>query len=362
MRVDGTSDGAARELILRHGWNSTVYQLLNPDILHWFAPGGAALVGYVEHAGVRVVAGAPVGELEQLREVAMAFEEEGRSRAAATCYFAVEPRWLAQVAGRAQVALVGAQPVWDAADWAGRVDSHASLRAQLNRARNKGVEVEAWPLSRLIAGQPEAGDLAAVRNRWSGAKGLPPLRFLTGVELLPGTARTDGPLTHDRRLYVALRDGVPIGYLVASPIPLRRGWLVEQVIRDPRAPNGTAELLIDSAARDLAASGAKRLTLGLAPLSRRHAPTQRPTTPTWLRLAFGWARAHGRRFYDFAGLEAFKEKFRPQAWEGVYLVSSGPRIGPRTLYAVAAAFTAGRPLSALAAGVWRAYGRSSRLG
>lgn len=352
----------ARDLVLRHGWNSTSYQLLNPDIHHWFSPANDALVGYVEHLGVRVVAGAPVAEYRALPEVAMSFEAEARERGQSTCYFGVEPRWLQLVRRRAQVALIGAQPVWDARFWGRTVDSHASLRAQFNRARNKGVEVTRLDLSRLITGQPGALELHALRERWAAAHGLPPLGFLTGVQLLPTTARPGGPMTTDRRLYVAQREGAAVGYLVASPIPMRSGWLIEQVVRDPAAPNGTSELLIDHAARELGALGAERLTLGLSPLSRRHRPDTavRYDSAPWLRLAFAWAYAHGRRFYDFAGLEAFKEKFHPPTWEPVYLVAGGPRLGVRSLYGVAAAFTGGRPMSALAQGVARTYGADVR--
>lgn len=357
----GGDHAAARELILRHGWNTTVYQVLNPDIRHWFTRDGEALVGYVQHAGVRVVAGAPVCDYARLPEVAQEFERDARAAGLTTCYFAVEPRWLELVRRRSEVALIGAQPVWDAATWREAVDAHASVRAQFNRARNKGVGVERWPLARLVAGQPGAAELRGLRERWAAAHGLPPLGFLTGVELLPKDAEPDGPLTLDRRLYVASRLGAPVGYLVASPIPMRGGWLIEQVVRDPAAPNGTAELLIDSAATDLASLGASRLTLGLCPLSRMHRPIEEPRrdSPAWLRVAFAWGYAHGRRFYDFAGLEAFKEKFWPPRWEPIYLVG-GERIGLRTLYAVAAAFTAGRPVAALAQGVWRAYGPRGR--
>ncbi|MCW5818888.1 MAG: DUF2156 domain-containing protein [Trueperaceae bacterium] len=357
----GADHSVARDLVLRHGWNTTVYQVLNPDILHWFTPAGDALVGYVQHAGVRVVAGAPVCHYDRLAEIARAFEDDGRARGLRTCYFSVEPRWLELVRRRSEVALIGAQPVWDAATWRETVDSHASLRAQFNRARNKGVAVERWPASRLVRGQPGAAELRGLRTRWATAHGLPPLGFLTGTELLPDDADPNGPLTLDRRLYVASRDGDAVGYLVASPIPMRNGWLIEQVVRDPAAPNGTAELLIDSAATDLAALGASRLTLGLCPLSRMHRPVEEPRreSPAWLRLAFAWGYAHGRRFYDFAGLEAFKEKFWPPRWEPIYLVG-GEGIGLRTLYAVAAAFTGGRPVNALAQGVWRAYGPGRR--
>lgn len=350
-------DLRARELVLRYGWNSTVYQLMNPDIHHWFAPDGDALIGYVEHGGVRVVAGAPVAAYERLPAAAQNFEAEGRRRGLTTCYFGVEPRWLELVGARSEVALIGAQPVWDAGAWARTFDAHPSLRAQLNRARNKGVQVQAHAVSELRFG-PNAPALRAVRGRWVASHGLPPMGFLTAVRLLPSSVQVGGPLDADRRLYVARRDGAVVGYLVASPIPARNGWLIEQVVRDPGAPNGTNELLIDHAARDLASLGAGRLTLGLSPLSRRHRPDRavRYDSAPWLRFVFAWAHAHGRRFYDFAGLEAFKEKFRPPIWEPVYLVAGGGKLGPRALHAVAAAFMGGRPALALARGVARTYG------
>jgi len=349
----------ARDLLLRHGWNSTSYQIMNPDMQHWFSPDGEALVGYVQHFGLRVAAGAPVAEYGRLPLVAQRFEADAHRRGLITCYFGVELRWLELVGRRSAAVQVGAQPVWDAGDWAAAVEGHASLRAQFNRARNKGVRVERRRASALAPGQPIAHELRELRQVWAAAHGLPPLGFLTGMELWPRSAAPDSPFSSDRRLYVALQESRVVAYLVASPIPLRRGWLVEQVVRHPRAPNGASELLIDSAMRDLAAAGAGRLTLGLSPLSRRHSPDDgvRRDGPPWLRLAFAWARAHGRRFYDFAGLEAFKAKFRPRAWEPVYLVADGDRFGMRTLLAVAAAFTRGRPFTTLAQGVVRTFRR-----
>ncbi len=350
----------ARELLLQHGWNSTAYQVMNPDMQHWFSPEGDALVGYVQHLGVRVVAGAPVAAFERLPLVAQRFEAEGRRSGLATCYFAVEPRWLELVGRRSAAVPVGAQPVWQADDWVDAVEGHASLRAQFNRARNKGVTVERRPAHALAPGEPGAGELRELQRGWAAAHGLPPLGFLTGLELWPRSAGPGSPLGTDRRLYVALRESRAAAYLVASPVPLRDGWLVEQVVRSPRAPNGTSELLIDAAMRDLVRAGARRLTLGLAPLSRRCGPDSVPprTHPApWLRLAFAWARAHGRRFYDFAGLEAFKAKFWPSAWEPVYLVADRERMSMSTLLAVAAAFTGGRPFTTLAQGVLRTLRR-----
>ncbi len=156
-------------------------------------------------------------------------------------------------------------------------------------------------------------------------------------------------------VFVAERSGGIEGFLVASPVPARNGWLIEQVIRSPRAPNGVAEALIASAAGAMADAGADYVTLGLAPLSTRATGDYRPGA-WWLRTILGWVRAHGRRFYDFDGLDAFKAKFRPEQWTPVFAVANQPGFPAGMLYAIAAAFSGGSPISM----ILRALGRAGR--
>lgn len=338
----------ARALVLAYGWNSTCYQILNPGFTLWFSDEGDAVVGYVEHYGVRIVGGAPVCAAERLAGVAEAFEAEARRAGCRVCYFAAEGRLDARHAagaGHARV-LLGAQPVWDPHAWPGRVAGHASLRAQLHRARNKGVTVAEWPAAR--AEQHPA--LRRCLAEWLATRGLPPLHFLIETDTL---ARLS-----DRRCFVAERGGAVAGFLVASPVPQRGGWLVEQIVRGHDAVNGTSELLLDAAMRALAADGSTYVTLGLAPLAR-HAVPEGYREPPWLRLLLGWMRAHGRRFYNFRGLEAFKAKFDPQRWEPVFAITGEPRLRPSTLYATAAAFAGGSPLTLFARGLAHAVAREA---
>jgi phosphatidylglycerol lysyltransferase len=55
-------------------------------------------------------------------------------------------------------------------------------------------------------------------------------------------------------------------------------------------------------------------------------------------------RLHGARFYNFAGLDAFKAKFNPQSWEPIYAIAEGSRFSPAVLYAIAGAFSGGAPV------------------
>ncbi len=322
----------ARVLVLAHGWNATAYQILNPGMSYWFAPEGDTVIAYVTYAGTRVVAGAPVCPPERLRAVTDAFSTDAARAREHVCYFAAGDR-LEALAARAglSVASLGAQPSWDPAGWERMLARRASVRAQLNRARNKGVVAAEWDRRRA--------DTSAALHRclevWLADRHLPALHFLIEPETL---ARLE-----DRRLFVASAGERIVGFLLASPVPAREGWLVEQLIRVPGAPNGTAELLVDQAMRTLAASGARYVTLGLAPLSQ-HSRFDRRRMPLWLRFILGWLRAHGRRFYNFQGLDQFKAKFEPDDWEEIVAIADSPRFPPRALWAIAGAFSGGSPI------------------
>lgn len=331
----------ARQLVLAHGWNATSYQILNPGLRLWFGEG--AVAGYVPAARVLVVAGAPVCSDENLLPAAAALDAFAARQGRRVCYFGAGWRLEHALAttGVAGTVPLGAQPVWDPEQWPAIVRNHPSIRAQLHRARNKEVRVEEWP-----AGQAhEHPALRVVLHEWLASRGLPPMHFLVEPDTL-------GRIL-DRRIFVASRAGSPVAFLLASPVPARQGWLVEQIVRGRRAPNGTSELLIDVAMRTLAASGARYLTLGLSPLSTRAGLTTEPL-PRWLRLTFAWVRAHGRRFFDFEGLDAFKAKLRPHAWEPIYALVPGRRFSPADLYAIAGAFGGGSAAAFVARALWRA--------
>jgi phosphatidylglycerol lysyltransferase len=322
----------ARALVLRYGWNAMAYQILNPGIRFWFGDNGESVVGYVAAAGYRVVAGAPVGSPEQLASIAEAFTVDAWRNGQRVCFFGAQARLAdaLRAAGPLAELLLGAQPLWRPARLVATVEGKASLRAQLARARNKGVTISQWEGARA----QNHPDLLRCLDAWLRTRGLPPMHFLIEPDTLARIL--------DRRVLVAERGGRVVGYLIASPVPLRDGWLIEQMIRGEGAPNGTVELLLDTAARAMTEEGAEYLTLGLSPLSRRAGIPQRPQ-PALIHLLLWWVRAHTRRFYNFEGLDAFKAKFQPEGWEPVYAITQAPRIPLRLLYAIAGAFGGERP-------------------
>ena len=339
----------ARELVMRYGWNTTCFQIVNPGIQHWFGQDGESVVGYVTNGKVRVVAGAPVCEYDELKRIANKFESDAAKHGESVCYFGAEARLegvYRDSSDHARV-LLGAQPVWRPREWANIVSQNSSIRAQVNRARNKGVVISEWAVEKAR----NNAQLRECLHSWLATKGLPPLHFVIEPETLDRL--------ENRRVFVAERAGQVEAFLVLSPIPERVGWLTEQFPHRPGAPNGTVELMMDAAFRVLAADGCEYVTLGLSPLSRR-AKIEPFDNPAWLRFLLAWMRKHGQRFYNFDGLDRFKSKLKPEYWEPVFAISNEAQFSGKTLYGIAVAFTENRPFRVLFTGLKRAVAAEFR--
>jgi phosphatidylglycerol lysyltransferase len=318
----------ARDLVMAYGWNTTSYQILNPGIDHWFAPQMAAVAGYIRARETLMVVGAPIGPSEVLTRAVEMLERHGRDQGYQICYVCVEGQLKSLLAcsrNHSAVAL-GAQPIWNPQRWARIAETHAPLRRQLNRARNKGVTVES------ISPQAARNDdgIRRLLIEWLAARPLPALRFLTEPLVLLGELR-------DRILLVARLEHKPVAFLVASPVPARGGYLVEQIVRSRQAANGTVELLVDSAMRRFASWGRTFATLGLVALASK-AHREIASNPWWLRTSMRMARNYANCFYNFRGLEHFRAKMFPETWEPVYAISNERRFSLGSIYAIAHAF------------------------
>ena len=86
----------------------------------------------------------------------------------------------------------------------------------------------------------------------------------------------------------------------------------------PDAPNGTMDALFAELMLWGQEQGYAWFSLGMAPLSGFETST---VAPLWTRLG-AFLYAHGEAVYNFQGLRAFKEKFRPQ-WQPRYLAYPG---------------------------------------
>ncbi len=325
----------ALAVLRRHGHHSTSFQILEDGLRYWF--GDDAVVAYLQVGRRRVVAGPPVCAPDQKGAVARAFLEDCGAARHRALFFCTDPDFaqvLARAGAPASWVQIGEQPEWVPAGYTLAGSVRRSLRAQVNRARNKGVEVGRVTPADLQG--PVRGEIDAVLRRWLDARRMSVMRFMVDLQ----------PFAHadERRYYLARHAGRAVGFLAAVPVYRRRGWFLEDVLRVPDAPNGTAEMLIERALADAHAAGDEFVTLGLAPLS---GVDTAPGPHLWLRRCFRFSWEHLRPLYDFSGIRNFKARFRPDRWTAQYLVVSPPGIGFWDMHAVLRAF-AGRGLAGFA--------------
>jgi len=317
--TDSPDGGRDRVLALlrRHGWNATSFQVLEPGFRYWFA-GADACVAYVEAGDAWVAAGAPITSGSELTSVARRFVAAAAAAGKLACFFGVEARF--EATGDLHRLRIGEQPVWDPLAWERRVRASASLREQLRRARAKGVAIQRVEPAALEPAAPLRREIDRLVAGWLSTRRMAPMGFLVGLELY-----TFGS---ERRLYTARAHGRLVGVLAAVPVYGRGGWLIEDLLRAPDAPNGTTELLVDASMRDFAAAGSTYATMGLAPLA---GPVAAP-----LRAA----RSGAGLLYDFDGVRGFKARLGPERWDPIYLAYPR-RTLVRSLVAALRAFAGG---------------------
>lgn len=286
-----------RGLLRRHGWHPTSFQILDGDYRYWFSED--AVIAYVDTGRALIVAGAPICPPEGIADVAGRFVAGAERRGRAVAFFGVHGCFL----GRTGLPAIpiGESLFWDPRAWPDVLRGTSSLRAQLRRGLAKGVRVELL-VDRI---EPLRPTLEALQSRWLEAQPMAQLAFLS----TPASLRD--AFTGDRTFLVAWLGRRPVGYLCLSPIHARRGVLVQDWVRDPSAPNGTTDLLLDAAFRWAAHAGLRYASLGLSPLAGVASP--------WLRVA----RVVGRPLFDFEGLHAFKARLRPQGSEPAFLALAG---------------------------------------
>ncbi|MEO1270674.1 MAG: phosphatidylglycerol lysyltransferase domain-containing protein, partial [Myxococcota bacterium] len=136
------------------------------------------------------------------------------------------------------------------------------------------------------------------------------------------------------RMAVSINSSV-VAFLGAVPVYQREGWFFEDVLRHPEAPNGTTELLIDTAMRDIASDNAAFATLGLAPLSGLET---NPGPHRLKRRFLVWCYEELGALYGFKGLRRFKERFHPDVWSPQYLVAIPGKVGVLAFAAALRAF------------------------
>jgi len=332
-RAAGDPTGELLRLQTLYGYNAHSLVSIAPGARLWSTPEIDGAIIYSEFGRVWLACGDPLASHEEMCELARLFVREAKSRRRVVAFVPTTERFAREAESFGFGALkVGAAPYFDLKTWAPRGDRAKKMRAGLNQARRAGVRVEEV----TNADENLRRETESLCRRWLDTR-----RAATSF----GWLFLLDPFLHaGHKRFFAARDerGTLVGFLAASPMPSRGGWYMEDVLRAPDAPKGTADLLVVETLHQLAASGARLATLGTAPLAHEGEDAvpagDFPLVERTLRIAASRLGA----FYNFDGLRRFKSKFAPTHWESEYVL--GPRgmtIPPRVAYAILRAIAPG---------------------
>lgn len=272
-------------VLMQHSQSSITSQAVGDDYRYVQVSG--QVQPFVVRGRAWVGAGPPVGGPNLQPSTAAAELARSAQRAhIRVSFFGVD----AQFAQEAQLAFLplGELHTWRADLWAQSNRAERSIGAQLRRAARHGVRIVPIEPGDGAPGGPLWPSLCALIRGWQARHAMPAMAFVVGLHLHRPR--------HLQKLYGAFCDGRLVAFAVVLPVG-QKNVLIEHIVRHRRAPNGTAEALVDAVM--LAYPHAQEATLGLVPLS---GPLPKP-----LR----WARRLGQPLYNFAGLSTFKRKLRP---------------------------------------------------
>ena len=215
----------ALELLRQHGKAASAFQILESGYRFWFfEPGGvrSGVVAYRVCNGCAVVVGQPVCRDAELKLCVAEFMSFLRRSNLNLLMVGVEAWALGYLDLKAQgleAFKIGEQPEWACQDYSLQASTRRSLRTQVNRARNKGVEVRA--LSRQENNQLYPAQKLAIEHilaRWMERRPIAILKFMVNLEPLSNSS--------EKLYFLAEREGEPIGFLAAVPVFGRQGWFL----------------------------------------------------------------------------------------------------------------------------------------
>ena len=315
-----------------YGYNAHSLVSIAPGALLWSTPDIDGAIIYGEFGRVWLAAGDPLAPLEDMAELARQFAAFAKRKKRVVAFVPTSAEFARLVAPRDFTAVkAGASPYFDLKTWNPRGDCAKKLRAGVNQARRAGVEVEMIPdrVDDLLKKQT-----AQLCMHWLDAhRAATTFGWLVALD----------PFLHSeyKKYFAARVNGKLVGFLAASPIPARKAWYVEDVLREPDAPPGTATLLVFEALAKLKAEGAALATLGTAPLAT-DGPDDVPTEHRMVARALDMASRRLGSFYNFEGLRRFKASFVPTWWESEYALGQrGVAIPPRVGHAIVRALVPG---------------------
>ena len=319
------------EMVNRYGYEHQSFVLLYDATEVWWSEEPEAAVVYRRVGRVAIVGAAPLTARENLEVITrrfLAFCQE-QNLDCLMLPIGAEAANIMRICGMGLLG-VGESGYFKLPEWKPAGDRGKKVRAGVNQARRAGITVERYTPGRAKHHECTRNEVEKLCQQWIDTREVDALGWL--LELDPFK------LSEHKRYFLArAANGQLEGVLACSPIPARRGWYLEDLIRQTNAGRGVSELLVVEVLHHLASEGAELATLGTSPLANIELQGEFKILARLLKLIYCYLDA----FYHFKALHRFKAKFMPSSIDPEYVAIWPPRIRLRMILAVISAFDPG---------------------
>ncbi|MEO7067063.1 MAG: bifunctional lysylphosphatidylglycerol flippase/synthetase MprF [Rhodanobacter sp.] len=203
--------------------------------------------------------------------------------------------------------------------------SKKTLRGTVNKLTRDGLRLEIVPAEAVAPFLPR---LQEISNAWLGDKHVREKRFSLGAFDPRYLVRTPMALVWQNDRIVAFSNLLLTDTKQEASVDLMRHL--------PDGPVGIMDFLFVELMQWSKREGYQWFNLGMAPLAGLQNRRQAPLWNRFGALVFG----RGERFYNFRGLQRYKEKFDPE-WEPRYMAVPGSIALPMILANVASLISGG---------------------
>jgi phosphatidylglycerol lysyltransferase len=299
----------ARAIVEAHGHSSLASFTRLKDKAYFFSPSGKSFIAYVPKGRGAVALGDPIGPREEAADVIRGFQEFCRLNDWTPGFYQTQPELLelyAQLGFR--VLKIGEEAVVDLIGFSTSGKASQDLRSARNKLTKLGhrVEFHQPPLPAALL-----QELRGISDEWLGMMHGSEKRFSVGWF-------EDAYLKETQVVAVRTPEGTISAFAnLVSEFQLKE-ITIDMMRHRANMLHGTMDFLFLSLFQHCKEQGVEGFNLGLLALSG----VGEENTSARMEKVIHYLYQHLNQFYNFKGLHAYKEKFRPR-WESRYLVFPG---------------------------------------
>ena len=303
--------------VRHYGKNSISYFALGEDKTYFFSHSGKSVISYVLQGSTAVVAGDPIGPVEELPIVLKQFIDFCKEQDWTIVFWQVCED-VAQMYHDAKFRLlkIGEDAVLNPQNFTLKGGAMANVRSSAKRAEKDDLRVLFY--RGQITNAEQLAQMESISIHWLAQKGGAEMGFSMGSFEAQGNSEYLYALAVDEQNKVH-------GFVSFVPIYGRNGWGLDLMRRAEICAPGTMELLLARSIEYMKDQGTTMVSLGLAPLSNANAEDE-----TFLTNSIDFLTRRFGNLNQRQSLFNFKKKFQPM-WESRYLVYSDalnlPKIG-----------------------------------